>query len=55
MMPTDQYDRFLDDATHAVADLWKGAAPPLDADELMELNDLLDGFFTEKRGDDGNG
>lgn len=46
----DGFDTFLDDATHAVHDIWQDRhGRPLTIDELYELNDLLTGYFGDKR------
>lgn len=44
------FDEFLDDATHAVHDMWteRGGAK-LDIDGLYALNDLLTAFFGDKK------
>lgn len=51
-MNQEKYDKFLDDATHAVAELWAKLEDPLDADQLLDLNDDLDAFFDGLGGED---
>lgn len=46
--PSD-YDDFLDDATHAVHDMWvERGGKKLDTDDLYALNDVLTEFFKDK-------
>ena len=51
-MTNEEFDDFLNDATHAVADLWEQASGQtltnLDS-ELYDLNDTLEAFFASKR------
>lgn len=45
-MTITQFDKFLDDATHAVCDLYKAAGGrKMDLDEMYSLNDELERFF----------
>lgn len=50
-MDTKIFDEFLDDATHAVRDLWEtaSAGQKLGENETYALNDLLTAFFQDKR------
>jgi len=46
----DNFDAFLDDATHKVSELWEDCqGRTLTIDELYALNDLLTAFFADKR------
>lgn len=46
----NDFDTFLDDATHKVKEMWQGCqGRPLTMDELYALNDLLTAFFADKR------
>lgn len=46
----DDFDAFLDDATHKVREMWEDRhGRPLTIDELYALNDLLTAFFADKR------
>ena len=49
-MDNHAFDKFLDEATHAVNDLWPEG---LTSEELDELNDLLTQFFASKRTEKG--
>jgi hypothetical protein len=50
-MDNERFDGFLDDAAHAVADLWeKNGGERIGDRELYTLNDLLTQFFGDKRG-----
>ena len=45
-----EFDEFLDDASHAVADLWKSrGGAELTDDEKCDVNDLLTEYFRDKR------
>lgn len=45
-MEGERLDRFLDDATHAVADLWeRRGGLALSLDDKYALNDALTQFF----------
>jgi hypothetical protein len=47
-MNTKQFDTFLDDATHAVRDMWENiGGRELGENEQYALNDLLTQFFAE--------
>jgi hypothetical protein len=49
-MTDETFDNFLDDATRAVADMWKSAgAPALSVVELYEISDWLTQFFADKK------
>ena len=56
-MNDDEFDEFLNDATHAVADLWaevSGQTLTNAKNELYDLNDLLTAFFEGKRPPDSD-
>jgi len=45
-----EFDDFLDDATHHVADMWsKSSGETLTIDQLYKLNDLLTQHFYHMR------
>ena len=45
-MKTDDYEAFLDDAAHAVADQWRSRnGSELGTGDLEALNDLINEFF----------
>lgn len=48
-MDQKQLDAFLDDATHAVAELYhKASGKQIDDKDLYALNDLLTEFFQKR-------
>ena len=49
MLDGEQFDDFLDDATHLVADHWAFVTrQPLTTEEKYTLNDVLSAFFAAK-------
>lgn len=49
-MNSEQFDRFLQDATLKVHEEWRDAGGrALTIEELYELNDLLDAFFQARK------
>jgi hypothetical protein len=51
-LTNNSFDEFLNEATHAVHDLWvKAGGKKLDTDELYDLNDTLTAFFSSRRED----
>jgi hypothetical protein len=50
MMTDETFDKFLDNATHRVADLWEEVSgKTLALEEKYRLNDVLTAFFSSKR------
>jgi hypothetical protein len=51
-MTDEIFDKFLDDATHKVADLWEEVSgKTLTLEEKYRLNDVLTAFFSNKKDD----
>ena len=53
-MNDDDFDNFLNEAVHAVVAEWeKRNGRTITTDEKYELNDLLSGYFNDKRETNG--
>ena len=52
----NDFDEFLDDATHAIGNMWhRRGGRPLTSEELYEINDWLTAYFGGKRPSDYSG